>query len=195
MVQTLRLIKIYKQYCDNDFYWEINKLIAIALLPIEYMDDAINIILNNILMIDWESDDIQRIVVEFISYFERTWQNGRYSLAEWNFYKLRIRTNNGLERWNRTVTAKTRHHPTLATWIHVMCEEEALAILKNIEFQSFGKCPVPKRDFVAKQKAIDATNVKFENKEIDIEEFLNEMVGNFFIGKFWFKKSKKKAKK
>ena len=94
--------KSYRE--NNDFRIWINMFGALALMPLESLNECLDIIKVKTL----ESINVcpRRSVQDIIVYFERTWINGNYPPHVWNYFDFVGRkTNNDLENFNKQANA------------------------------------------------------------------------------------------
>lgn len=76
------------------------------------------------------------MVLEYIEYFDKTWNDGRYKCKEWCLFGRVVRTNNLHERWNREFGRSLARKITLDQFMIALQKLEALATLRYEEIKN-----------------------------------------------------------
>ena len=146
---------------------------ALALIPIEMLQEGINIILK-------DADNLDEKQVEFVEYFVDQWCNAKQSKqrpAIWNQHLATMRMNNTSEGNHSSMGATIpRHHPTVAMIVTYFKDCDSVASDKFLKYNknivtSSQKRADPRRDDL--NLSIELTHIEYfdQLKEIiDKEE-------------------------
>lgn len=109
-------------YVNFEFKFWINRFIALALIPLQHLEDAMKIIIATM-------PNKDQVTIKFVRYFAKQWLNGNQSPEIWNHHEtIGRRTNNGLEGYHHKIATVTPNpHPQLQTQIDLFKRENALA--------------------------------------------------------------------
>jgi hypothetical protein len=130
-------------FTNFEFKFWINRFIALALVPLDRLEDGMQIIIETIPLVNQtlalnsetsfssSSSSTQLIsikspiAIDFVIYFAKKWLNGVQSPETWNHHEtIGRRTNNGLEgHHNKIESVSDKAHPSLKTQID-LCKRE-----------------------------------------------------------------------
>ena len=108
----------------------------------------------------------------FILYFENTYMDGLFKLSDWNFYRSDDRTQNVIERTHKTWLKKAGHHPLPIPFLNLLREIEALAHIRYLQIQQYGKTRLKSSDEREKEDHLSRLWDLYDSELISIKEFL-----------------------
>jgi hypothetical protein len=164
-LRRVATIGLKVQYYTNfELKFWINRFIALALIPLDHLEDGMEIIIEtmpriaqtpeispseqNQIQVLLSSSSINAKSIEFAKYFAKQWLNGPQSPEIWNHHEtIGRRTNNGLEGHHNKIESTTdKSHPQLQVQVNLCKRENTLSVDKfnRLPYQVLDKPKVPK---------------------------------------------------
>jgi hypothetical protein len=170
---------------DVDFKQWINSVFALALCPLDHIDEQWERVLEN------QPQNVPRLE-EFLDYFVDNYFEGVFPNVMWNHFdnENRPRTNNNLEGYN----AKLKRyivvgHPNIFTAVDALKEEEVSAGAKyHRALQGFKPDP-RKKLYVTKDGTYGAYKELFLSGDITIDVYMKRIIAMLVI----FKKKRRES--
>ncbi|CAF0898485.1 unnamed protein product [Brachionus calyciflorus] len=165
----LSTIGLKKRYTKNEpFRLWIKKLIGLALVPLDMLENAYEIVKTTIPKNEKTSTD------KMINYIDNTWIMGRYPRALWNHSNtIGPRTNNNVEgfhsKFNRSIGSS---HPHIFKLIKLFQDYESLFSIKCERIQSGLELVIRKKKFVERDKIIFDLVNQLQSNLMSLEIFI-----------------------
>jgi hypothetical protein len=179
--RRIQLVGMKTQYdSDPDFQHKIKLFIALAFVPVEYVTNAFDILLDN-------EDLCYTDIKPLIEYFEQTWigkmerkerRPPMYEHSLWNFYERTIhgqqRTNNVVEGWHssmgKTFQAK---EPSVWAFIDGLVKEQSLQEMKiNQELAGYNEQNNNKKKYKDKNARLRTVVSRFADNFEDSAQYI-----------------------
>ena len=169
--------KIYRS--DNDFRIWVNMFGALALMPIDKIDECLVFIKAKASGFAFENKNVQDI----IQYFEKTWINGVYKPNVWNYFDyIGRKTNNDLESFNKQANAVIKHKkPSIFKFINFLKKCDASMTMAVHDYR---ENPTNPAQFLKNSKRVEKSRIDYANKlafiekEISLSDYLYSQAAN-----------------
>ncbi|RNA19867.1 ac transposable element-derived [Brachionus plicatilis] len=139
---------------------------TLALIPLDKIKDAFNIILDECPFTDEK-------LFAFVRYFKKQWLNGTISPQIWNHHTSQKRTNNNLEGFHSKLTKLLpKYHPKFSDVLKCIIKEDAKTRNDFLSFDS--KTYQAKKDLV-KDLKIQITQEEFRRNFVDFKTYFEKL--------------------
>ncbi|CAF4225036.1 unnamed protein product, partial [Rotaria sordida] len=167
-IQNLGLATHYRD--DEHIRDTCRQLMSLALLPCREVEFAFEEIVSK----------APPLLLNLIDYFRNFWFR-QMPVELWNVHNLDIRTNNNAEGWhNRFNRRINKTHPNVWHFISTLKQEEVYFRQQILHMKS-GKNKNRSKKVCAMQDRLNALSSRFDNQEIDVEEYLQVKIMVKFV--------------
>ena len=123
-------------------YIYLRKFITIPLLPLHLVGPSFNVLADKVYYQQHIPSKFWKNITKFLVYYRKQWLQSGEFVVSWNHNKMDMRTNNSLERRNRTLHNVVGEHAFLYDWVQKLATYYTDNYLSYEQYKVHGRSPL-----------------------------------------------------